>query len=291
MAKTYAKTLTLMSDKAEIDFIAEFQYTCFSSMYPFQIFPNRGLREISFAPITIFCGGNGSGKSTLLNILAEKTGIRRRTAMGRSTLFDQYVDACSYEGVRTPAGSDFITSDDVFAYLSDVRRATESIDVRRTELFEEIQERRAAEANPFTSLADYDTWLENYEARKKSMTKSKFVRQRLRTEVELHSNGESAMNYFAERIGEEALYLLDEPENSLSVPLQMKLRDFIADSARFFGCQFVIATHSPILLSLEDALIYDLDSVPVETRAWTEIENVRRYFEFFEEHRDEFDGV
>lgn len=288
MAKTYAKTLTLMSDMAETKFIKEFKYTCFSSLYPFKIFPDRGLREIFFEPITIFCGGNGSGKSTLLNILGEKTGLRRRTAMGRSTLFDQYVDACSYEGVRTPTGSDFITSDDVFAYLSDVRRTTEAIDVRRTELFEELNERRKPEVNPFTSLADYDEWLENYEARKKSMTKSKFVRQRLRTEVELHSNGESAMNYFAERIGEEALYLLDEPENSLSVPLQMKLRDFLADSVRYFGCQFVIATHSPILLSLEGARIYDLDADPVEVRPWTEIDNVRRYFEFFEDHRDEF---
>jgi predicted ATPase len=68
----------------------------------------------------------------------------------------------------------------------------------------------------------------------------------------------------------------------------MKLRDFLADSVRYFGCQFVIATHSPILLSLEGARIYDLDADPVEVRPWTEIDNVRRYFEFFEDHRDEF---
>ena len=57
---------------------------------------------------------------------------------------------------------------------------------------------------------------------------------------------------------------------------------------RHFNCQFVISTHSPIFLSLAGALIYDLDSDGVPTRKWTELENVRKYFEFFEEHRDEF---
>lgn len=78
-----------------------------------------------------------------------------------------------------------------------------------------------------------------------------------------HSNGESAILYFEEKIKENALYLLDEPENSLSPERQLELLRFIEDSSRFYGCRFVIATHSPFLLSMKGAKIYDLDEEPL----------------------------
>ena len=65
-------------------------------------------------------------------------------------------------------------------------------------------------------------------------------------------------------------------------------RIFLADSARFYGCQFVLATHSPFLLAIPGARIYDLDSDPVRTRRWTELESVRDTFEFFQQHKEEF---
>ena len=96
------------------------------------------------------------------------------------------------------------------------------------------------------------------------------------------------MKYFIDHISENALYLLDEPENSLSYSLQKELTKYISDSARHFGCQFIIATHSPILLSISDSIIYDLDETPVKTKKWTELENVKLLFDFFEEKRSEF---
>lgn len=71
----------------------------------------------------------------------------------------------------------------------------------------------------------------------------------------------------------------------------MELCQFIADSARFFGCQFVISTHSPFLLSMRGAKIYDLDSDPVDIRKWTELKNVRTYYRFFREHEWEFENT
>lgn len=70
------------------------------------------------------------------------------------------------------------------------------------------------------------------------------------------------MNY-SNAIKENVLYLLVEPENSLSAALQMKLKSFLEDSARFYHCQFIISTHSPFLLSMQGAKIYDLDSDPI----------------------------
>lgn len=106
--------------------------------------------------------------------------------------------------------------------------------------------------------------------------------------VREQSNGESAFRYFIEKMEEGGLYLLDEPENSLSPDKQLELKRFIEDSARFFGCQFIISTHSPFLLSMNEAKIYDLDSEPVRVRDWTELEHVRTYRDFFKENDDSF---
>ncbi len=56
--------------------------------------------------------------------------------------------------------------------------------------------------------------------------------------------------YFVSEIKENILYLLDEPENSMPVAMQLKLTKFLEESARFFNCQFIIATHSPFLVML-----------------------------------------
>lgn len=71
------------------------------------------------------------------------------------------------------------------------------------------------------------------------------------------------------------LNLLDEPENSLSQEKQQELVKFLEDSGRFFGCQFVIATHSPFLLSMRGAKIYDMDKEVADVKRWTELKNVR----------------
>ena len=135
--------------------------------------------------------------------------------------------------------------------------------------------------------------LEDYEHLKKvtmarSNTQSKFVRKNIMDNVREHSNGESAFIYFADKIKENGLYLLDEPENSLSPERQQELLRFLEDSARFFGCQFVVATHSPFLLSMKGAKIYDMDEEVVDVKRWSELKNVRAYYDFFKKHEREF---
>jgi predicted ATPase len=254
-------------------------------VYPYKIFPKKGMKEVVFSPITIFYGGNGSGKTTLLNIIAEKTGVIRHSAFGGSAFFKNYVSGCSFQGATIPLDGQILTSDDVFDYLLNVRYLNDGIDTRREELFEDYLSRKYAH-HQLKSLEDYENWKESYDAKSKSQ--SQFVKERLMRNVDMYSNGESAMKYFVDHISENALYLLDEPENSLSIALQQELAQYISDSARFYGCQFILSTHSPILLSIENAVIYDLDSKPAAIRNWTELENVRRYFDFFEGHRNEF---
>ena len=137
------------------------------------------------------------------------------------------------------------------------------------------------------SLSEYDDWKESYDAKTKSQ--SQFVRDRLMRNVDMQSNGETAMRYYVERIDENALYLIDEPENSLSAVLQQELADYIVKSARFFGCQFVISTHSPFLLSMENAKIYNLDHIPVSVCKWWELESMRHYYQLFEGAKEHFE--
>lgn len=66
----------------------------------------------------------------------------------------------------------------------------------------------------------------------------------------MNSNGETALRYFDERLKNDRLYCLDEPENSLSPKRQQELAAMLEQLVRYCGCQFIIATHSPFLLAM-----------------------------------------
>lgn len=286
MYTSYVDRIKLAPDSEETLFIQNQRRTCYSGIYPFKIFPQKELEELELGPITIFYGGNGSGKTTLLNVIAEKLQVLRHAAFSGSAFFAEYVSLCEVSAKEIPQNSQILTSDDVFDYLLNMRYLNDGIDIRREELFEDYVSRKWEKHRNLKGMDDYDDWKISCDAKSKSQ--SSFVRDRLARNVDMFSNGESAMKYFTDHITEDALYLLDEPENSLSFTLQMELGKYISDSAKHFGCQFIMATHSPVLLSISDALIYDFDETPVKTKKWTELDNVRRYFNFFEEHRSEF---
>ncbi|MDR0688484.1 MAG: AAA family ATPase [Prevotellaceae bacterium] len=105
-----------------------------------------------------------------------------------------------------------------------------------------------------------------------------------------YSNGENALMFFDKQIEENALYLLDEPENSLSPKFQLELKYLIEDSVRYKNCQLVIATHSPFMLSLKNAKIYNLDETPVAVQKWYELENVKIMCELFKENQEYFEN-
>ena len=262
--------------------------TCFNTMYPFFVLSSRGLERLDFAPVTLLYGGNGSGKTTALNVIAEALSLRRDAPFNRSSFFDDYVKLCRFRTLGPlPEESRAVSSDDVFDYMLSLRAVNEGIDAKREELFDEYFERRRSGPFRMQSLDDYDELKKVTDARKKTL--SGYVRAGgMDRNVREQSNGESAYFYFTSRIQGAGLYLLDEPENSLSPQKQLELKQFLEEEARFFDCQFIIATHSPFLLSLRGAKIYDFDGDPVDVKRWTELESVQTYFRFFEEHRSAF---
>ncbi|MCI8760484.1 MAG: AAA family ATPase [Clostridia bacterium] len=132
----------------------------------------------------------------------------------------------------------------------------------------------------YSSLEDLSISVET-----RNKTQSKFIKSRIEENAREFSNGQTALEFFDKELKEDALYLLDEPENSLSPKFQIELIQLITELSRFFKCQFIIATHSPFLLSIPNAKIYDLDSIPVVTKKWYELENMKIYYNFFKEHK------
>lgn len=295
--------MKLPTYEEETDFRFAQKRTCFDTFYPFFIFPEKGLRRVDFSDITILYGGNGSGKSTFLNVLANKIGASHDTVYNRSNFFEAYADMCTVEYAdMTYSNKEMLTSDGVFDVMLDIRNINQGIDYKREEAFDEyfhLKGLNSYDAVPGTPLGDELEEIKKNplgnmdKLRKRSMaiskTQSKFVRGTVPDNVKSQSNGESAFDYFVHKIDRDGIYILDEPENSLSPAKQLELVKFIEDSVRFFNCQFVIATHSPFVLSIRDAKIYDLDEVPVDIKDWTELPNVRAYYDFFKEHEREFE--
>ena len=286
----YLSEFTFPDVEQETSFIMGEKRTCYDTFYPFKILSRRCLDRLEFEPITILYGGNGSGKTTAINVIAETLHLQRDSLYNRSNFFGDYTALCRHE-IRSPIPpeSRIITSDDVFDYMLNLRAVNEEIDAKREVLFEDYLEFNSDKYANYRlkSLNDYDELKRLNMARFR--TQSKFVRQQLMDNAREQSNGESAFFYFTHRIQENALYLLDEPENSLSPLRQQELTKFLEDSARFFGCQFIIATHSPFLLALRGARVYNLDADPVETARWTELPAVRVYYDFFMRHAPAFE--
>ena len=275
----YLEEFELPSYEFECRFFGGQKRTCYDTFYPFDIFPEKDLEELSFEPITIFYGSNGSGKTTLINVIAEHLSASRDAAYNKSNFFDLYVAGCRARWQYGYQDSTVITSDDVFDYIFNVRNINDGVDVKRDDLLEEYLDLKHTHFQ-MRSLDDYEQLKKVNQARRQSG--SQFVRKNLMKNIPEKSNGESALMYFTNKIQENQIYLLDEPE------YQQELLQFIEDSARFFNCQFIIATHSPFLLAAKHAKIYDLDAKPVVVKRWTELENVRRYFDFFMAHAEEF---
>ena len=249
----YLDNFTFPDSDMEFDFFLRQKRTCYDSYYPFQVLSGRRFRRIDFEPVTILYGGNGTGKTTALNVIAEKLQIKRDSVFNKTNFYGEYLTLCDFETRGSiPLNSRVITSDDVFDYMLNIRSMNEGIDRKKETLFEDYLDAKYSDFR-MRSLDDYESLKKVTKARR--MTQSKFVRSELMENIREYSNGESAFLYFSEKISENGLFLLDEPENSLSPARQQELVNFIEDSARFFGCQFVISTHSPFVsytISLEN---------------------------------------
>lgn len=298
----YLETFILPIEKEEAMITARMQenggaFGYIDNIYPCEIFNLKQLREINFARVTIFYGGNGSGKSTLLNLIAAKLGLNRIAPFNSSELFETYAQNCGClcgkddEGFpeRIPNGSRIITSDDIFDYMLAVRSNNEEIGETVEQGKTEYARIKFGDNVVLHGMEDYEALRLQMQSRRKTLSRRMFLRQNAGTETRLFSNGETALEYFAEKLGNDTLCCLDEPENSMSPKTQFELMQLLEKKARYCGCQFIIATHSPFLLAMSGARIYDLDETPVIIKNWWELENTKIYYSFFRKYRHLFE--
>ena len=192
--------------------------------FPFDLPVVKSLGEFRFHPrVTFFVGENGSGKSTLVEAVAVAYGINAEGG-SRSLRFSTRASH-SRLGERLTLNKTPIMPADAYFLRA------ESFYNVATEL--ERLDAEPARARPL---------LESYGG------------------LSLHeqSHGESFFSLFAHRFGARGLYILDEPEAALSPQRQLQFLALLHDYCKQ-GCQFIIATHSPIILAYPDAAIWVLD--------------------------------
>ena len=284
---SFIDSIVFPDDGEEFDYLSSPQLAnYYDTYYPFGILSKRNLRRLDFEKVTILCGGNGCGKTTALNVIAEKQHLKRHAAFNRSSFFDAYADMCRVtEGDEYPTDGMIITSDDIFDMMLDIRDINDAVDRERSSLSEEYLHLKY-EHFQMKSLEDYEKLKRHNKAKRDTV--SKFVRDTGSKNIREHSNGETAFRYFVDALKPDGLYLLDEPENSLSSARQKELAGYIEDMARYENCQFIISTHSPFILAIKGAKIYDMDEEYPDVKKWTELALIRDYYELFAEYKEQF---
>jgi len=232
--------------------------------FPFSVPVVRELEKLSVdAPVTFLVGENGSGKSTILEGIAAAAGLPTIGTVGVDA--DETLGAQRALGralrltwrQRTRRGF-FLRAEDFFGFTKSLSKLRAEMQARLAEIQIEYANRSAyakgfAELPFRRSLADME--------------------HRYGIDLDANSHGQSFLRLFASRFVPGGLYLLDEPEAPLSPQSQLALITMINDMVAQ-DSQFVIATHSPILLALPGALIYSCDRAPIEAVRFEELEHV-----------------
>ena len=214
------------------------------NQYPFNIEVLQKTRSITFSsPVTFFIGENGSGKTTLLEALARRCHIHIWSGIERT------------RSVVNPYEETF------FLYIE-------------VEWIDGIVPGSFFSSQIFRNFAQLvDEWEADNPGQIDYFGGKSLVAQ---------SHGQSIMSFFKSRYKIKGLYLLDEPETALSPRSQMELLKLLQEMSALGHAQFIIATHSPILMACPGSVIYSFDTIPVKTIHYEDTEHYKIYKNFME---------
>ncbi len=212
--------------------------------YPFALDLFHKTTELDFTtPVTLFVGENGTGKSTLLEAIARKCDIFIWQEGGRTRY-----EVNPYE-------------DKLYHYLS-VEWVNGGVpgSFFGSSVFQDF-------ARLLDEWAATDPGQLDYFGGKSLLTQS---------------HGQSIMSFFKARYAIKGLYLLDEPETALSPKTQIALLDLLEKMSAAGHAQFIVATHSPILLSCPGATIYSFDHAPIAPTRYEDTDHYKTYKAFMD---------
>ncbi len=208
------------------------------AVYPFAIPAIRSLDELELdAKVTFLVGENGAGKSTLIEAIAVLAGFNAEGGSKNFRFGTRRSESCLHQFMRPVRGH---------------RRPRDGFFLRAESYFNVATEIERLDAEP-----GGDSIIDGYGG------------------VSLHeqSHGESFLALATHRFRGHGLYILDEPEAALSPKRQLALLSVIHDLVEARASQFVIATHSPILMAYPHALIYRLGAGSIERVAYEDTEH------------------
>ncbi len=202
------------------------------NQYPFSLTIIKNLKNITFSTqVTFLVGENGTGKSTILEALANKAGFGAEG--GSKNINFKTLQEKTYTGAQLLAEQLTLSW----------RNKPKNGYFFRAESFFNV-------ANYIDSIAAYDAY------------GGKSLHEQ--------SHGESFMSFFKHRLGNSGFFIFDEPEAALSPQRQLSLMVIIHEMCKNSNSQFIIATHSPILLAYPDSTIYSCDSDVLESIAYAD---------------------
>ena len=213
--------------------------------YPFNLPIVRQTDTIAFpTPVTVFTGENGTGKSTLLQAISHRCGIYIWRGERRARFQYNPYETQFYRGIAVEWANHTVPGSFFFS-----------------EIF-----------NNFAQIVDewatMDPDLLDYFGGKSLM---------------IQSHGQSLMSFLKSRFKIKGLYLLDEPETALSPATQIDLLKLIAKMGYSGHAQFIIATHSPILLACPEAVIYRFDTSSLQLIDYEDTEHFKVYRNFMQD--------
>jgi predicted ATPase len=203
--------------------------------YPFNLDIINSINEIEFIrPVTFFTGENGCGKTTILKAIAISCGIYIWEFSERPRYnYNQYENSLS-NLIKTEWKGEVVPGS--------------FFDARNFEYFTKLLD----------EWAITDPGQLNYFGGKSLVAQS---------------HGQSLMSFFHSRYGKKGIYFLDEPETALSPKTQTDLLKLITKISEEGYAQFIIATHSPIIMSVKGATIYNFDHNQLKTIEYKETDN------------------
>ncbi|HEX6507690.1 MAG TPA: AAA family ATPase [Chloroflexota bacterium] len=238
--------------------------------YPFSLPVISTLERLEFSSaVTFFAGENGTGKSTLLESIAagvDSVSVRGGDRQTEETLAHarELAGALRFEWAKRTRQGFFLRAEDFFDYTK-----------RLSGLVAEME----------GLAADFDGRLEGYGrglAISAVLGEQRALVERYGGDLNARSHGESFLDFFAARFVKPGLYLLDEPDTALSPQSVLALLSMIKRMAGE-GSQFLIATHSPMLMAYPDAQIFSFDSAPIAEVPFQAVEQIALMRSFLEQ--------
>jgi predicted ATPase len=222
-------------------------------VYPFNLPVFQHATKLRLqSPVTFFVGENGSGKSTLIKALAHKCDITLWKGFQRTRFVVNPYEEALFRSMDIK-WVDGCVSGSFFS----------------SQMFQHF-------AQSLDEWASSDPGILDYFGGKSLLTQS---------------HGESLLSFFEARYQIKGLYLLDEPETALSPKSQLALLKILRRNTRSGVAQFIIATHSPILMSCPEAWIYHFDTPPIRRIRYEETDHFKIYRDFMINRHKYLDGV